>query len=434
MTAVTKALARTRLLVQRDIYPNASDTEVIDALVGIRVRLSADSVNLASPAGRTALVGAFVLIAELGCEIWLDVPSMDVIDQPPLRLGDLRTALLELGRDLITPARIGVNQPADLGIVLGDTVIRVEDRRTLRISGDDFSAHLTDEHSAAPPWVGTFPFGALLAASAAAAEAFKEAMHELGAHRGEAPLVAHALPHPQPFVLALPPLEPVGGAIPLGAIDVVSAGAITSGALFTLMRLPEARGALRVFDDDRLARSNLNRYPLARANQISELKVHALERLSTDHLRITGYAHRLDEASAQRIGLLSDRVIVGVDHVPSRWVAQRHAPGWVTVGATSHFEILVSGHPAGQPCAGCLHPRDDDDAGDIPTVSFVSALAGVLLAYRVTARSLAAEDRSSTSTLAAPLNLAGKHPFVTLPVAAHPDCPVAHSAGVATAA
>ena len=423
--SAANALARTSLLIQRDVYPDAPEHEIVEALVGTRVRLVADESNLTSSAARTALVAAFVLIAELGCEIWLDVPSVETLDQPPLPQGDLRAGLLELGRTLITPATLDVEEPAALAIAFGDTPMRRADHRTVRVSGDEFSMRLDESRGGGLPWTGTLPFGALVSACAVAAEAFKEAMRKLGDQRVQHPHSERALPQPKSFELGLPPFAISEGGISLGRVDVISAGAITNAAIFALLRLAGVSGALRVFDEDRLARSNLNRYPLASVRQLSDLKVEALERLSTDRLEITGEAVRLDEVSAREFAPLSERVIIGVDHVPSRWVAQRHSPGWVGVGATSHFEVVVSGHPADGPCAGCLHPRDEDDAGDIPTASFVSALAGVLLAYRLAAQSVApASINTSSATLAAPLNLAGKHPFVTLPVAARADCPV----------
>jgi hypothetical protein len=423
--SAANALARTSLLIQRDVYTDVPEHEIVEALVGTRVRLVADESNLTSSAARTALVTAFVLIAELGCEIWLDVPSVETLDQPPLPQGDLRTGLIELGRTLITPAKVDVDEPAALAIAFGDTPMRRDDHRAVRVSGDGFSMRLQENRGGGRPWTGTLPFGAMLSACAVAAEAFKEAMGRLGDQREQRPCNVHALPRPRPFKLGLPPFAEPEAGISLGRVDVISAGAITNAAIFALLRLTGVSGTLRVFDDDRLAKSNLNRYPLASARQLSDLKVEALKRLSTDGLEITGEAVRFDEVSARRFGPLSERVIIGVDHVPSRWVAQRHSTGWVGVGATSHFEVLVSGHPADGPCAGCLHPRDEDDAGDIPTVSFVSALAGTLLAYRLAVQSVApALIDTSSATLAAPLNLAGKHPFVTRPVAARADCPV----------
>ena len=52
-------------------------------------------------------------------------------------------------------------------------------------------------------------------------------------------------------------------------------------------------------------------------------------------------ARAYDDKLAPRVQL-ARRVAIGVDDIPSRWRAQRYAPGAVIVGATSHFEVVVS--------------------------------------------------------------------------------------------
>src|SRR5439155_947563 len=76
------------------------------------------------------------------------------------------------------------------------------------------------------------------------------------------------------------------------------------------------------------------------------------------------------------------------DDIPSRWIVQATNPEWLGVGGTSHFGVSCSSHMAGQPCAGCLHPRDDPGDGPIPTVSFVSFWAGLSLAARLVRHAL----------------------------------------------
>jgi hypothetical protein len=66
----------------------------------------------------------------------------------------------------------------------------------------------------------------------------------------------------------------------------------------------------------------------------------------------------------------------------------------------------VSEHTRDSPCAGCLHPEDDPGpADDIPTISFVSAMSGFLLGYRLVRATTAGPHPSQT--LAYPFNLAG---------------------------
>jgi len=133
--------------------------------------------------------------------------------------------------------------------------------------------------------------------------------------------------------------------------------------------------------------------------------------------RITGF-----DANAS----LSQRVLVGVDDIPSRWGAQRAAPEWVGVSGTSHFSVSSSAHLPGQPCCGCLHPTDDPDgANPIPTVSFVSFWAGLAMAVRLVREALGAAYPSNRQHLwLTPLRLDQPRAAMWLPVPANRHCPV----------
>jgi len=122
--------------------------------------------------------------------------------------------------------------------------------------------------------------------------------------------------------------------------------------LYTLLRVPSISATIRIIEPDRLTLTNLNRYALARRSMLSLLKTEVLESLSTTRLQIAGCAMFFDDATAEDMYPLAARVLVGVDHIPSRWTAQRHAASkWVYVGSTSHDYVLVSAHPPGAACA-----------------------------------------------------------------------------------
>lgn len=83
---------------------------------------------------------------------------------------------------------------------------------------------------------------------------------------------------------------------------------------------------------------------------------------------------------------LAERVLVGVDDISARHDVQRAATGWLHVGGTTHFEVMSSVHQPDAPCVGCLHPPARfAQIGEIPTISFVSELAGTLQAYSLLA-------------------------------------------------
>ena len=200
------------------------------------------------------------------------------------------------------------------------------------------------------------------------------------ARNGHLPTLAKAAREPLPVRLAV--AQPVIAG-ELGAIDVISAGAITQGMLFALLRIPGISAQLRVFDEDVFDWPNMNRYPLGHQGLLGRyLKSKLLELYATPTITIAGTQTRFDEQTAGRV-TLSPLVAVGVDHIPSRWHVQAQAPGTVFVGATSHFEVVVSEHPSDQPCAGCLYRDDSEEGGEIPTVSFVSMFAGILQAHRL---------------------------------------------------
>src|SRR6266496_1738130 len=113
-----EALARTTLLVRRDIYPTLSDETIATALATTPVALSAGADALATKNGQTALVTSAILAAQLGAELHLDFDEVALLSpQPPLRGEGVRESLIELTRDLITPARVG--REGDFNIAIG---------------------------------------------------------------------------------------------------------------------------------------------------------------------------------------------------------------------------------------------------------------------------------------------------------------------------
>lgn len=410
------ALARTVDLVRADIFPHTGREEIVDALTSVRMRLRADERNLSCAAAQSALVSTAIVAAQSGVELVLDLADVPLVGrQPPLVGSRLTDALLDLTADLITPAVLHDGREADVTIILGSTA--AQGSLDLRLGSWRTGFELAAGDGLTTPWTGEDPFAALIGGVAAGTEGFRAAMRNL-ARSGHRPLLSHAAREPRAVRLALPRTEP---SVDLGCVDVISAGAITNGMLFALLRVPGITGQLRLFDADRLEATNLNRYPLGRRSLAGQSKVSVLEGYATCDFQIAGTPARFDGELIDAVSL-NGLVVVGVDHVPSRWRVQERAPGTVVVGATSHFEIVVSEHPSGEPCAGCLYRDGDEQPGaPIPTVSFVSTLAGVLQAHRLL-RCLTPPARSR-QVRAAPLNLAGQAPLIELGVQRRISCP-----------
>jgi hypothetical protein len=283
------------------------------------------------------------------------------------------------------------------------------------------------------PWEAELPFGAFACAAAAAGEGLRAALPHLAEFVG-AELVAdaHRLETDRAIRLDLRSWFASRIVTEIGAVDAISGGAITSAALYALLRVPRLEGAIRVIEGEALDLSNVNRYMLSRASLDGDPKTQMLEAHSCPRLRITGVPVRYDADTAATVGPLAARVLVGVDHIPSRWLVQQHAPGWVAVGETQSLDALASAHRSGEPCAGCLHLREPDADELVPTISFVSFWSGLMLALELLTE--AADANADQQALFGwPFGYEGPH-LMRLGVAAQPACPVGCVASRARAA
>jgi hypothetical protein len=167
----------------------------------------------------------------------------------------------------------------------------------------------------------------------------------------------------------------------LGSFDCISGGAIVNAILFALVRVPGVEGRARVIEPDTADTGNLNRYMLLLHSRLKKLKAHDLaEILTGSGLTIEAVPRRYEPGQLSSLLPLAPSVLVGVDDIPTRWLVQRARPGWLGVGATTHWSAMASFHADGLGCAECLHPTDDPGNAPIPTVAFVSFWAGLLTA------------------------------------------------------
>lgn len=437
---VREALDRTMRLMRDDLRPEITNERLVAALRAPRVNLVADAENLASASGQTALVATALLLLRSGTTVHLEMPDVALLgSQAPLAGSRLREALLDASANLI-PGVVCDLEPiaaADVAICIGDSPWSGDAALHIRISGTALTTTVTT--SPHPSHVGRrwvpatdVPFGALMGAGAAAAEVHKQLMQTLRPFAA-APAFFDDIFAPSPVVELT--LDPAGEFSPemlrrlsslgdLGTIDAISGGAIIQAALFTLTRMPVVRGQIRVIEPEVADASNLNRYALLLGSGLGLPKADSLATMDLGGLTITPVIGRFDQSSPQVLGGLADAVLVGVDHIPTRWAVQRAHPRWLGVGATSHYAAMSSDHVRGLPCARCLHPTDAPDIGPIPTIAFVSHWAGLLLAWRFVRQRLG----MPTSVAAqydyfTPLRADLPAAFWRSPVAARPDCP-----------
>lgn len=207
----------------------------------------------------------------------------------------------------------------------------------------------------------------------------------------------------------------------LGGFDFISGGAITNAALFALVRLPGLSGYGRVIEPESADGSNLNRYPLLLRSAVGQKKAELLRILMAPHLELQAIPIRYKGGTMAGVGEFLPSVLVGVDDIPVRWKVQEQDPNWLGIGATTHWAAMASFHQRGMACARCLHPRDDQGNGRIPTAAFVSFFAGLMLAcYFIRAIGKEAVSPAEQYAYLSPLRLERlRHS----PVARRLDCP-----------
>lgn len=187
---------------------------------------------------------------------------------------------------------------------------------------------------------------------------------------------------------------PLPSSIPIETVHLISAGAINSATAYALRSIPGMSGKLIIIDPQTLEVSNLNRYLLATADDVilNRLKVDVLKQFISGPFKAVTFPgdYRQYRTCAQTLPL--DLTVVGVDRDESRWDVQKDFPRVVLCGGTELSLVQTSRHDdfLNKACVGCLWPKLSMDNRTLineeqpaPAISFVSALAGVLLAAEI---------------------------------------------------
>lgn len=373
-------LARTSLLFQTDLNIAHSST-VIKALMAPRILLIADDDIISSLAGQVAISTAAMLMARSGHAVLVNTPNAPLVGyQPPMVGRTFHEAILSLTQKLISDVEIVHGQPeevSDIAFVFGNkplsTIIRA--KRIVSVSWTDWSAELLDcplpHFAVARDW----PIGAMGAAVLAAAEAVKIAARLL-VQIANSPLHFQELFKPSTTSRIVLAPEKTSKINQFSRFDMISAGAVTNGFLYCLLRIPRVVGQGRVFDKDISDGTNQNRNMLLIPEFLERPKVDLFKYFSAG-INIETVHRNFEERNLES---LSDYVAVGVDDIQTRWTLARANAKWIGVGATSHFESMASVHFPNAACIACLHPKDEPQLGPTPTISFVSFLSGLMMA------------------------------------------------------
>ena len=402
---------------------------ILESLRSVRVGIVADRTNASSPSGQYLIATLSWLVLAQGCQLVIDCPDVDMVTALPAISGSrLIQGIADLSADLIPSSSsvvVSRSLEADLVFVIGSTSWTGNARRSWRLSGGSWWGRSQPVDSAGATWTSPLPVGAGVAAAIAAAEPFKFAIANTSTSEFAPPIPELLMRTDSATVRLLDEdMEWPGSSaspIDLGRVDLVSAGAISNALLHVLAGIPGLQMQARVFDDEMLEPSNLNRYSLARQSDLGRLKTEVLSEKLANSFRIEGIPSRFDEMTRTT----APCILVGADNLEARWLAQMSLPEWLGIGATGDFMTLTSEHPRTWPCAGCLHPHDDGVDLPIPTVSFVSYWAGLLLASRLLARAIRIPPtRSRQALLLWPLRLDLPASLAWVPVLENPDCPL----------
>jgi hypothetical protein len=365
-------------LVRESVLEETTDEEIVRKFQKFKVGCLADAPNLSTQTGQTALITFVSLIARMGVQIHLEIPEVEIIGhQPPLRKQLLLESLLDLGDDLVPGSSITNTalSPLDMQFVFGNTPYVSNQTPSWRVSAREWQGKLSHPDTAASQFDSKWPIGAMTAAALGATEVYKGVLRQIGV------IEKHSL-----FFEAVRQVTWDWGSecryvldLDCGSIDLVSAGAISQATMYALLRVPGLKLFPRIFDDDVIDGTTLNRGMLARFSDIGQLKAKVIARNIASQI----VPVKINRDVLLRHGPMAASVLVGVDDIPARWEVQKATLGWLGIGATSHYGTMTSSHEAGQPCAGCLHSRDDSEPFQVlPTVSFVSSRAGLGLAAR----------------------------------------------------
>lgn len=375
---IADALNRTFLLMRSNLEPGVSDERLLTALRSTRVILAADAATLATHSGQSAFAAAAIMMARSAHSVWLAAPETPILGaQPPLTDGYLIAALHDLGRDLLPEWSFEQGEPGkvDLAVVFGSLDFAVNAGFVLHANASDWACEVSSSDLGS--WKGgDWPIGGLASATVAAGEAFKAAMRTLRELANSS--LFDDLHAPVDHLEIALAEEETPKVAELGAFDFVSAGAIGNSALHILLRVPGVTGNCRIIDHDLNGLTNLNRNALLRHSRLDMPKVEDIASYANG-LAIEPIPHRFAGDGEPPIELRKT-VLVGVDHIPSRWAVQASEPEWLGIGGTEEFSVQVSWHKKGLACARCLHPSDVPLDGEIPTGAFVSYWAGLILA------------------------------------------------------
>jgi hypothetical protein len=222
-------------------------------------------------------------------------------------------------------------------VALGDTPAAIPARRHIRLNAEPWAEMIALWNSPRRWDASWWPFGGLAAAALAAGEAFKVTMLKLLPHAINPEMMAAVFAPTDAATFRLaPPNTPY--ARDLGVVDFISGGAINSGALYALARLPAVRLRGRMIEPDHYSLMLARHVGLDKAPTLISLLG---GRISLEPIviryalgsSIESLAPRSSSASttSRRVGTCNGRTLIGWRSAPTpicpRWRPST-SPAW----------------------------------------------------------------------------------------------------------
>lgn len=189
---------------------------------------------------------------------------------------------------------------------------------------------------------------------------------------------------------------PALGGVDLDGLMVLGVGAVGNAALWTLGQLVDCRGAILVVEPERVELSNLQRYVLATDTDVGQDKTSLAARaLASTGLSVRLEKNRIEDVHASALPEPLRRVLVSVDNVRGRRIAQSLLPRQVFNGWTSNTGLGASWHDFDdtRACLACMYHPHGASPSQIELVAgalgLTPARAGVLW---ITAETVNAND------------------------------------------
>ncbi len=391
--------SRSILFAKYAIRDMPRDIDVLTVFEGAKVSIGGSKKLLETPNGQHMAIMSLNLLSRFCSNIDILISSEieTVIDFPMAREKYLVLNLQKLC-NLINPfVKVGLkvesNKRYDASIVIGSSGVKAI--RTISINSDGWISYVnTEGDDLFSVSSNQNPIGAQLAACFGVAEIFKALFSRIpGCNPLDvAPIgtfVFSSFDYGLKQGSIINPSLP--GSVPLETVYFISVGAINSAAAYALRSIPGISGRLVAFESQTLEISNLGRYLLATVNDVilEKSKVELLKSFFSPPFQVLTF-HYDYHSGKQRHPI--DLAVLGVDRNESRWAVQEDFPRLILCGGTELSFVRVSRHDdfLNKACVGCLYPKlqregssSSSETAPVPTISFVSALAGIFLGAEI---------------------------------------------------